>query len=58
MMRIHPATTTVSACTDLVKKASRVMAALIPALLQKRTELMDMAATAGHRLSLGKLSSA
>jgi len=58
MMRNHLTTATVSACPDLLKKASRVMAALIPALLQILMELADMAATAGYRLPLGKLAGA
>jgi len=58
MMRNHLTTATVSACLDLLKKASRIMAALIPALPQILMELADMAAPAGHRLSLGKLTGA
>jgi hypothetical protein len=58
MMRNHLTTATVSACPDLLKKTSRVMAALIPALLQILMELSDMATTAGPRLPLGKLTGA
>ena len=58
MMRNHLTTATVTACPDLLKKASRVMAALIPALLQILMELADMAATTGHGFPLGKLTGA
>ena len=58
MVRNHLTTATVSACPDLLKKASCIVAALIPALLQILMELADMAATAGRRLPLGKLTGA
>ena len=58
MVRNHLTTATVSAGPDLLKKASCVMAALIPALLQILMELADMAATDGYRLPFGKLTGA